>query len=247
MNRIKIKKKFILNKKKKIIYIIVSFISCILLSFYYINKKITTVYLDIAENEVKKIANIIINDSIDNKLSNSIKSENLFYVKKNSKEDISSIDFNTIEVNKFLNKVTNNLEKNLKYIESGNIEKISNYKDLFNIYDKKNLQKGIVCKIPLGNVFSNPILGNLSGSIPVRLNLTGNIISNVNIKTKNYGINNTLVEIYMDINLTMEVILPYTKKKTNIKTSIPIGLKMIQGSVPSYYSSSSTPITVPIE
>ena len=35
--------------------------------------------------------------------------------------------------------------------------------------------------------------------------------------------------------------------KTKIKTSIPIGMKMIQGSVPSYYSTSSTPITVPIE
>ena len=247
MNRIKVKKKYILNRKKKVIYIIISLIVCIILIIYYINKKITPVYFDIAENEVKKIANLIINDSIDSKLSNSIQNEKLFYVKKNSKGDISSIDFNTIEVNKYLNKVTNNLEKNLKYIESGNIKKINNYNTLFNIYDKKNLQKGIVCKIPLGNIFKNTILSNLSGSIPVKLNLTGNIISNANIKTKNYGINNTLVEIYADINLTMEVILPYTKKKTNIKTSIPIGLKMIQGSVPSYYSTSSAPITVPIE
>lgn len=247
MNRFVYKKKIKLKKSNKLLLIIAIFIIVIIYAIYYINKKITPIYLNIAENEVKKISNIIINDSIDNKLSNSIQNEKLFYVKKNSKGDIVSIDFNTMEVNKFLSGVTNNLEENLKYIESGKIDKINNYRNLFNIYNKNKLQKGIVCEIPLGSIFNNTFLSNLSGSIPVKLNLIGNIISNVNIKTKDYGINNTLVEIYADINLTMEVILPYAKKKTKIKTSIPIGMKMIQGSVPSYYSTSSTPITVPIE
>ena len=102
MNRFTYKKKIKLKKSNKILLIIAIFIIVIIYAIYYINKKITPVYLNIAENEVKKISNIIINDSIDNKLSDSIQNEELFYVKKNSKGDIVSIDFNTMEVNKFL-------------------------------------------------------------------------------------------------------------------------------------------------
>ena len=53
----------------------------------------------------------------------------------------------------------------------------------------------------------------------------------------------------MDIKVTLEVILPYTKRKTSVESSIPIALKMMQGSVPSYYSGSlSNPsISIPIE
>lgn len=247
MNKLRIRKKIILSKRKKYTYIFISIIIVLFISFSYINKKISPLYLDIAENEVKKISNIIINDSIDNKLSKKISNDNLFSVKKNSKNEISSIDFNTVTVNQFLYEITNHLQKGLKYIESGDIEKIKSYNNILLMYDKRNLKKGIVCRIPLGNIFNNTLLSNLGGSIPVRLNLIGNIMSNIRVKTTNYGINNTLVEIYADIKLSMEVILPYTKKKSNIKTSIPIGMKMIQGTVPSYYSNSSSPLTIPIE
>ena len=68
------------------------------------------------------------------------------------------------------------------------------------------------------------------------------------IKTKNYGINNVLVEILIDLKVNLEVILPYTKCKTVVKTSIPVALKMIQGKVPSYYSDSTSPsLSIPIE
>lgn len=247
MSKIKLKKKHILYKKNIFIYTIISIIIVLFFAFRYINKKITPLYLDIAENEIEKISNILINDSLNSETIDSISIAKLFYAKKNNKGEITAIDFDTVKVNKYIYSITSKLERNLKYIETGDISKIKNYNNLFSSYKKDNLKKGIVCKIPLGNIFNNTILSNLGGSIPVRLNLINNIVSNIKIKTKNYGINNTLVEVYAEIKLSMEVILPYTKEKTTIKSKIPIGIKMIQGSIPNYYSNSSIPITVPIE
>ena len=54
MNKLRIRKKIILSKRKKYTYIFISIIIVLFVSFSYINKKISPLYLDIAENEVKK-------------------------------------------------------------------------------------------------------------------------------------------------------------------------------------------------
>ena len=64
MSKIKLKKKHILYKKNIFIYTIISIIIVLFFAFRYINKKITPLYLDIAENEIEKISNILINDSL---------------------------------------------------------------------------------------------------------------------------------------------------------------------------------------
>ena len=247
MNKIKLKKKMKLNKIDKIILLVIFVILGILLSFIYINKKVTPVFLSVAENETKKIAALVINNSVNNEVSKNLDTNKLLSIIKDNDGNVNSVDFNSALVNQFLTKITNNIEINLRYIESGNIEKFK-ASDFLDSYDIELLKKGIIYEIPSGVVFNNAILSNIGPKIPVKLNLIGNIISDFDIKTKNYGINNVLVEILVNLKVNLEVILPYSKRKTVVKTSIPVALKMIQGKVPSYYSGNSSPsLSIPIE
>ncbi len=59
--------------------------------------------------------------------------------------------------------------------------------------------------------------------------------SNVFTKTRDYGINNSLIEIYIRLSLDIQVILPFSSDTINIVKEIPIGSKVIQGKIPQYY------------
>ena len=251
MQRFRKKRKILFKMKKRnfIILIIIGIILGIISVFNYINKKVTPLFLDLAESETEKLATLIINDAVGKQVSEGLKTDTLFDINKDASGSITSIDFNSATVNKLLTTITTSVELNLKYLEEGRVDLLNLPDSILVSYDEKDLKKGIIYKIPSGSIFNNTILSNIGPKIPVKLNLVGSITSNINTKTTNYGINNALIEVYVDLNVTLEVILPYTKRKTSVETSIPVALKMIQGSVPNFYSgnSSSPSISIPIE
>ena len=249
MNRFIYRKKVEFKKRNIVLMIFIMIIIAIIIVFNFINKRVTPLFLDLAESETEKLATLIINDAVGKQVSDGLDSSLLYNINKDSKGNVSSIDFNSITVNKLLTTITSSVELNLKYLEEGRVDLLNVPDSVLVSYDKKDLKKGIIYKIPSGAVFNNTILSNIGPKVPVRLNLVGSITSNIKAKTTNYGINNALIEVYVDIKVTLEVILPYTKRKTSVESSIPIALKMIQGSVPSYYSGANTnpSISIPIE
>ena len=102
----------------------------------------------------------------------------------------------------------------------------------------------------MGSVFQNPLLNNRGPKIPVRMELVGSVLTGVNSKVTNYGINNSLIEIFVHIEVNERVILPVTAKNITIVNDIPISYRIIKGKIPSYYSgtnSSSSMYMMPIE
>lgn len=197
--------------------------------------------MSVAESETKKFATLVINDAVSNELSSKITKDLI-------KTSDNSFEFNTVKVNEALTAITNNVLFNLKCIEEGNIESLNVSDEIFDSYNKKNLEKGIIYRIPTGVIFSNSLLNNIGPKIPVKLNFLGNIDSNISTKTNNYGINNVLVEVYVNLSVTMEIVLPLISKKTKVKTSIPVIMKMIEGNIPDYYAGDKTSaLSIPIE
>ena len=216
--------------------------------FKYINKKVTPLFLSLAQSETEKLATLIINDAVGKQVSDDLKTDNLFEVNKDDSGIITSIDFNSNVVNKFLTTITTSVELNLKYLEEGRIDLLNLPDSILISYDKNDLEKGIIYRIPSGAIFNNKILSNIGPKIPVKLNLIGSITSNIKTKTTNYGINNALIEVYVNLKVTLEVILPYTKKMATVSSDIPIALKMVHGIVPKYYSNSTSDnLAIPIE
>lgn len=258
-NRIHLKKKIIFFKRNKkvknktknfIILTITGLIIAVTFVFRIINQKVSPVLLEYAELETRKVASVVINSAINKEVSKTINLDNLFIISKDSSGDINTIDFNPIEVNKLLAKTTEIIQNNLKNLEDGKIENLdlpnSNY-----LSEEEDLKRGIIFEIPSGLVFNNLFLNNLGPKIPVRLNLVGDIISEITTNVSNYGINNALIEIRINLKLTEQVLLPITSNRIEIEVSVPIALKIIQGNVPNYYlnglSGSSSVVAIPIE
>ncbi len=231
----KLKKKIKINKLTKVVFIIIFLIIAISFFLHYINKKLTIPVTLYAKNETTRVATLIINKAITDEIINILEFEKLFSIIQNSNGEIETIDFNTAIVNKVLRNTTNKVQENLQAVENGNLKKLDiNVESVFDI-DEKKLKKGIIFEVPFGIVFNNSFLTNLGPKIPIRLNLWGEVSSNIRTKVIDYGINNALIEVFVEMKVTEQVILPFASNSVEIVTNIPVASKLVQGQVPKYY------------
>ena len=137
----------------------------------------------------------------------------------------------------------------LKYVEDGRVDLLNISDNVLANYDQKKLRKGIIYSIPMGIIFGNTLLANIGPKLPVKFSLIGSVNSNINTKITNYGINNALIEVYVDLSVELEVILPLMTDIVEIKSSIPVAIKLIQGNVPEYYANalSNPSLSIPIK
>lgn len=248
MSKIHLKQTFSFSK----INLLAIFLVCILISLYlvfaYIKSRITPSIFKYGTIEAKKFSSIITNDAIDKYITKQIKSNELFTITKDSNGEIKSTDFNTALINSYLTKATKSIQKSLKYIETGDIEKVEYEADLLENYDKKTLKNGVIFYLNSGFIFNNPIFSNFGMQIPIKIALTGDVVSNIETEVTNYGINNALIKVYVNLKINEQIILPFYNKDIIYETKIPIALKIISGSVPSYYgnlNNTSPSLTLP--
>ena len=198
-----------------------------------------------AEIETKKFSNLIINNAISKTITDKITPDEIFKITTDKNDEIKTIDFNTPKINEYLTKATKNIQEDIQNIEKGNINKID--KDITKRYNKKDLKKGIIYSFNTGTISNSPILANLGPKIPIKINLIGDVISYVSADVEDYGINNSMVRVFINLKVTEEVIIPFYGKEMNMEAKVPIAIKLITGKLPEYYlgTNQSKQIVVP--
>ena len=232
-----------MKNKYKINIFITIIIICLVLSIIVLNilsKKVLPTFMNYAVSEVKNIATIIVNRSINNNINEL--GNDILNVTKNTKDEIQIIDCNHKEANKLLLSATRDILKDLKSLETGN-EDIK--------FEKINYKNGVVYEVPIGIATDNIFFGNLGPKIPIKLQIIGDIDSNIKTEVKEYGINNAFVEVFICINISIKVIMPFISEDVKITSDVPISIKLIHGSIPEYYgglfSKKSSILSIPSE
>ncbi len=227
------------RRKFKTINIILVLLISIAISVFSLLKlfsdKAMPQLISYSEVETKKIVSSMISGTIMEEVASNINTDELFIMTKDSEGNIKSIDINSSSVNKLLVKASDLVEKNLKYLESGEVDKLNLTNVNFSSYDEEKLKKGIIYELPSGIIFNNILLNNLLPKIPVKINLIGDILCKLNTDIKSYGINNALLKVNIGVVAEVKILLPFVSKSTEISTDIPIIIKIIEGNVPSYY------------
>jgi len=230
MRKMRLKRKKT-NKKINIVLLVISFL--IISIIYLLNifsKKALPIFLEYSEIEVKRIASLVINNTVMNEVGKDVTIDDLFVIKEDKTGEIISMDVNPSKANELLVNASKILEQNFKYLENGEIDKLKI--DGLDINSKK---RGVVYELPSGIIFNNIFLNNLFPKIPVRLNLVGTIFSKLTTDVESYGINNAIFKVNITVSSEIKVILPFTSKNVELVATIPIIIKIIEGDVPSYY------------
>lgn len=228
MKRMKLKRKIKYKKLNLILTVLVLLIISTIYILKIFSEKAFPIFLEYSEIEVKRIASLVINNSVINGVGANITLEDLFIVKEDKEGDIISMDVNPAKANGLLLKVSKVLEQNFKYLEEGNMDKLK-------IEVLKSNKKGVIYELPSGIIFNNVFLNNLLPKIPVRLNLVGTIFSRLTTDVESYGINNAIFKVNLNVSVEIKTVLPFTSKTSNLEACIPIIIKIIEGEVPNYY------------
>lgn len=225
-------------KRKKnytlIIILIVCLFICITIFIRFFSNRAVPIITEYAESEVKKLTILVINKSITKQINN-IDTSNVFDIVYNSEGEIILIDFNAKNNSEILSIITGLVELNLRAIEEGKIDMLELPDNSLDAYNSDLLEKGIIVEIPFGIITGSNLLYNLGPKIPVKLSFIGDVVTGFSTEVQEYGINNALIKLLVDIQINSKIILPITSKDIQIKCSIPIAIKLIQGKVPSYY------------
>ena len=248
--RIKLKRTYNKNINIKITKLNISIVLIILFTLFWIliiNKEASPILFNYAKLETKKMATTIINNAVTESVEENLNIEDLVTTTLNDNKEIVGVDFNTVNVNKSLNTITNTIELNLRFLEEGRLDLLE---EKTNEINRKN-NNGIVYEIPFGVVFYTPLLADLGPKIPVKVKMAGSVATNVKTKITNYGINNAMLEVFIEVEVDEQIILPFISKTMTLKQEVPVAIKVIQGTVPEYYGGSmcdrSSLLSIPIE
>lgn len=224
--------------KRKWSFLVITFILICIGTYFiidFIGRVLGNNLIKYAEVEVGRIARYVVNYAVTTKNIQALEFNDLFIVSKNKNDEIQTVDFDPVVVNNVLNSITETVIAHFKAIEEGNLDVI----DLSNSFlintDIDKLKQGIVAEIPIGIVTGNTLLSNLGPKLPVKLSIAGEIESELETEVKYYGINNALITIYVNINVSEQIYMPIATGKVVISQKIPIAIKLMQGVVPNAY------------
>lgn len=202
---------------------------------WLVNKGIEPTLMSIATTETRNIASLVINRAITKRTTNVGDNNNVIKIVPGSNGKGQNAQLNTDLINRVLADTTAQIIKNLKTAEKGDIALLENDVDIET--HKTEKEDGIVWYIPLGQATNITLLGNMGPKIPVKFHAIGEVEPDVHISTKAMGINNTWMEVAVQIKVSVQIVTPFATEVTKLKQSIPVGGTLVEGEVPQFYNS----------
>lgn len=184
--------------------------------------------------EVKRVLSLVINDTISN-TTNDIDINKIIVDSKNS----NAIDVNTKYVNQVLANINRDIEENLRLIEDGKINNLKKYFSSLSDIDYEELKGGVIYYISSGNISGNVFTNNIGPKIPIKFAMAGHVTSKIDSKIREYGINNFLLEINVNVSVNMSVNIPFVTEEVKVETSMPLIIRVVEGEIPDYYLTNS--------
>lgn len=228
-----------MNKKKVYVLfciLILSFFAALYLTSIA-GKGLEQVIINYATVETERIANVILNDVTI--IDEDFLDEDLFEISRDNEGNIELINFDTKTTNKLLKEINDNAMKRLSAIEKGDTKDLE-LSDSLKGTRLTFLDDGVVCDIPIGSLFHNGLIVNLTASIPIRFSFVGTVSSNIVTDVKEYGFNNALIEVGIEVTIKEKITMPHSTKSIPITAKVNLTTQIIQGNIPDYYNGSFT-------
>ena len=175
---------------------------------YMFSKKILPTVLNIGEMKIKSEAMKIMNEESLKVYSENFKYDDIINIEKDDEGNITMIRTDTVKQNYLVSQVV--LQCN---------EKLSELEDL-----------GV--KVPVGYLTNNIMFYNMGPKITVKMQQVGNIVTSYESIFESAGINQTRHKIYLNLNLTMRIVVPFNSKDVEVSCQIPVSDTIIVGKIP---------------
>lgn len=198
-------KQFKLSSNFLIIFFIIIMFNFII---YIFGKRIFPTVLEIGETKIKAEAIKIMNEESINVYSENFKYDDIIDIEKDSAGNITMIRADTVKQNYLASQVVLKCDKRLEDLEDLGV------------------------KIPLGYLTNNVMFYNMGPKITVKMQQLGNITTSYESEFESAGINQTRHKIYLNLNATMKVVVPFNSREIEVTCQIPVSDTIIVGKIP---------------
>ena len=100
----------------------------------------------------------------------------------------------------------------------------------------KKIKNGILCDISIGSIRGSILFANIGPTIPIKLLFSSDINSNIDVEVSEYGINNAIIKVYLNVYINEQITMPISSKRKKISVRKLIAVDIIRGEIPNYYA-----------
>ena len=219
-------KHFKSSKNIKINYTFLIAITIFILAmimYFNISLKASPKLIDIASVKLNNYNNELIMKFITADVLTKNSLNDIIDLVKNNKDEIVAINYNMDLTYGILKNVSESLEQGLN----------SNFSKYLNT-ESSNVENGIIMYYPLGIATDNVFINNLGPKVPVKISFLTSLVTGIKTDVSNYGINNVKMSIYVNVDVTNNIIVPLVSKSVTNHYEVLLASKIVMGSVPSY-------------
>ena len=198
---------------KKVIVYVFLFI-CILLVVFgvsFVNRYFSDRVSAYIQNKGVVYTQKYLQEAITENVVEEIDIESMYLITENADKKITNVLINTAQVNKILALVNESLESNITKLGEEQI------------------------RLPISIILGETIFTKIGPDITLRILPIGKYECDVISNVSEYGINNSLFEIYINVKLNIETIIPLKRNQASVECKIPLVMQVVQGEVPRYY------------
>ena len=213
-----------------------------------IDRGIEPTLMNIAEIKTEEFATRAINAAVE--FTDELEFKDLVNVQTATNGHVTQIGWNSAVVNKVLRTSTDRVEYFLHNMNKGEMLNTKDPKLNPEEYGESATDMAqrdpTVVEIPIGQATGNTILANLGPKIPVHFEVVGNIKTDVNHEVEEFGLNSALYKIYVDVQVDVQIVIPFATSVSKVRTKIFIASGVLMGEVPEFYGKEGGPsISVP--
>ncbi len=157
----------------------------------------------------------------------------IYDIVKDDSNEIKNIVYDSAVINDLINSITDRVYNMFNMLEYGDLSKLNIRENI--LTTGVNDKDGIVIEVPSGVVTDNYLLSNLGPKIPIKLSLTGEYESYITTDVIEYGINNAMVTVYINVRVSEQITMPFVNDKIVIENKIPIFMSLVNGTIPNYF------------
>lgn len=165
----------------------------------------------VAEKQAQIYSTKVINETIEETLEKlNLNYNDIIIAEKDEQGKILSFNTNVRQVNRLKTYITLAVQEKISFIE------------------KKKI------KIPIGTLTGTEIFNGRGPSIPLKVSMSGSVITDFRSEFQSSGINQTMHRLYIDISTSVFALIPGYPVTTAVKTTALIAETVILGDVPNF-------------
>lgn len=233
-----------INRKNQILKIILLIFFGVCLFLYYFSIKWSKGIINISKLKVNEITTNIVNDAVFNYKKSNVDLNGLIITYTNKNEELVSVDVDMEKGYELMQSVVGEIRKNIRKFQE------TDYK-YYNMEALSYINNGIVIMIPMGAITGQNLIVNLGPKIPVKMSLLENVKGSIKTEVKDYGINNSLINVYLKIEIEQNIEMPSATNSFYNQYEMLISSKLIHGTVPNFIGnfkdSESEIVNIPVK